>query len=260
MEQYRSKEIYADFYKNEGKPLAVIMAGSLPGLPTNINDDLSNYLKENFNLLLLAYYGVEELPKSLEMVPIEYFINAVDCIKEKHNIPDDKVIIIGQSKGGEAALVLTNYMKSAITIATVPSSYVFQGLPEDLFSINKVQPKSSWSFNNKELPYIKFSFDETSMYYAQNKNFCKCYETSIEKNFNPDALIDLNNYTGKVLLISSGTDSYWPSKNMCNTLIENSKNKDNINHVSLNLEEHCFLWYEESVREIISYLKTNLRF
>ena len=42
---------------------------------------------------------------------------------------------------------------------------------------------------------------------------------------------------------------------MCNTLIENSKNKDNIKHISLDLEKHCYLWYEESVKEIISYLK-----
>lgn len=259
MEKYRSKEIYADFYENEEKPLAVIIGGSVPGIPPNINDDLSNYLKQNFNVLLLAYYGVGELAKSLEMVPIEYFINAINFIKEKQNIPDNKVIIIGQSKGGEAALVLTNYIKSAITIATVPSSYVFQGLPEDLFSIYKAQPKASWSFNNKELPYIKFSFDETSMNCAKNNNFCKCYETSIEKNFNPDALINLDGYKGKVLLISSENDQYWPSKNMCNILMENSKNKDNIMHVSLNLEGHYFLLYEESVREIISYLKANVQ-
>ncbi|WP_315074851.1 acyl-CoA thioester hydrolase/BAAT C-terminal domain-containing protein [uncultured Clostridium sp.] len=126
MEQYRSKEIYADFYENKGKPLAVIMGGSVPGLPSDISNDLSNYLKQNFNILLLAYYGVGELTKSLEMVPIEYFTNSINFIKEKYNIPDNDVIIIGQSKGGEAALVLTNYIKSAITIACVPSSYVFR--------------------------------------------------------------------------------------------------------------------------------------
>lgn len=259
MEQYRSKEIYADFYENEVEPLAVIISGSVPGLPTHISDDLSNYLKQNFNVLFLAYYGIGELPKSLEMIPIEYFINSINFIKEKQNIPDDKVIIIGQSKGGEAALVLTNYIKSAITIATVPSSYVFQGLPEDLFSIYKVHPKASWSFNNKELPYIKFFFDEAIMNYAKNKNFCKCHEISIEQNFNPDALINVDNYKGKIFLISSENDPYWPSKNMCKTLMENSKNKDSIKHVSLNLEDHCFLLYEESVREIISYLKANVQ-
>ncbi|WP_017210345.1 acyl-CoA thioester hydrolase/BAAT C-terminal domain-containing protein [Clostridium beijerinckii] len=259
MEQYRSNEIYADFYENGGKPLAVIMSGSRPGLPANISDDLLNYLKWNFNLLLLAYYGIGDLPKSLEMVPMEYFTKAINFIKEKHNVPDNKVIIIGQSKGGEAALVLTNYMKSAITIACVPSSYVFQGLPEDLFRIYEAQPKASWSFNNKELPYIKFNIDEAAMDDAKNNNFCRCHEISIEKNFNPDAVINIDAYKGKVLLISSGNDSYWPSKNMCNTLVKNSKNKDNIKHISLNLEGHSFLKYDESVKEIINYLKANVR-
>ncbi|EHI98970.1 BAAT/Acyl-CoA thioester hydrolase [Clostridium sp. DL-VIII] len=259
MEQYRSKEIYADFYENKGKRLAVIMGGSVPGLPSNISNDLSNYLKQNFNILLLAYYGVGELTKSLEMVPIEYFTNSINFIKEKYNIPDNEVIIIGQSKGGEAALVLTNYMKSVITIACVPSSYVFQGLPEDLFSILKAQPKASWSFSNKELPYIKFNIDEEAMNNAKNNNFCRCYETSIENNFNPDAVITIDSYKGKILLISSENDSYWPSKNMCNTLVKNSKNNNNIKHVSLNLEGHSFLKYDESVREIISYLKSTVQ-
>ena len=32
-----------------------------------------------------------------------------------------------------------------------------------------------------------------------------------------------------------------------------------IKHISLNLEQHCYLLYEESVREIISYLKSNIQ-
>lgn len=32
------------------------------------------------------------------MVPIEYFINVINFIKEKQNIPNDKVIITGQPK------------------------------------------------------------------------------------------------------------------------------------------------------------------
>ena len=59
------------------------------------------------------------------MVPIEYFINVINFIKEKQNIPNDKVIITGQPKDWEVTSVLTNYIKSAITIATVPSSYIF---------------------------------------------------------------------------------------------------------------------------------------
>lgn len=257
MQEYRSKEIYGDLYENEDKPLVVILGGSRAGLPTNLSEKLLEYLKNDYNVLLLAYFGVGDLPESLEMVPVEYFINAINFIKQKNKIANNQVIIIGQSKGGEVALLLSNYIESAITIACVAGCYVFQGLPNDLFSLNKIEPKSSWSFNKQELPYIKFYYDQSVLNDAKNKNFCSCYEKSIEKNYNEDALININNYKGKILFLSAENDKYWPSKKMSNILIENSKNNNNMTHISLNLEGHYFLNYEQSVNEIINYLKEN---
>ncbi|NMM61704.1 acyl-CoA thioester hydrolase [Clostridium sp. P21] len=261
MEKYRLKEIYGDFYENEGKPLVVLIGGSRPGLPAPLSEDLLNYLKLNYNVLLLAYFGVRDLNESLEMVPIEYFINAIEFIKEKYKIADNQVIVIGQSKGGEVALLLTNYMDSAITIALVAGCYVFQGLPRDIFSMSMAQSKSSWTFNNKELPYIKFDFNKDDIEDAKNKYFCKIHEKSIEKNFNRDAVINIDNYKGKVFFLSAENDSYWPSKKMSNTLIENSKNKNNLSHITLDVKGHYLLSYKESVNEIINYLEKNgLRF
>lgn len=257
MQEYRSKEIYGDFYENQGKPLVVILGGSRPGLPAPLSEDLLNYLKPNYNVLLLAYFGALDLPKTLERVPMEYFINAISFIKEKHKIADNQVVVIGQSKGGEAALLLSNYMESAITIACVADCYVFQGLPTDLYTLNTAPPKSSWSLNNKELPYIKFYFDENVMNEAKNNNFAFCYEKSIENNFNKYALINIDNYKGKILFLSAENDKYWPSKKMSNILVENSKNKNNMNHITLDLEGHYFLDYEQSVNEIINFLKIN---
>jgi dienelactone hydrolase len=257
VQEYRTREIYGDFYENEGKPLVVIIGGSRPGLAAPLSEELMNYLIPNYNVLLLAYFGVEQLNKSLEMVPMEYFINAISFVKEKYKIADNQVVVIGQSKGGEAALLLSNYMESAITIGCVSTCYVFQGLPADLSTMNMAQPKSSWSFNNKELPYIKFYIDKAVLNDAKNKNFCRCHEMSIEKNYNKDALINMYNYKGKILLLSAENDKYWPSKKMSNILVQNSKNKDNIKHIALDLEGHYFLNYEQSVNEIINYLKTN---
>jgi dienelactone hydrolase len=257
MKEYRTKEIYGDFYENEGKPLVVLIGGSRPGLPAPLSEDLMAYLKSNYNVLLLAYFGVGELNKSLEILPMEYFINAISFIKEKHKISNNQVVVIGQSKGGEAALLLSNYMESAITIVCVSTCYVFQGLPANLSSMNMTQPKSSWSFNNKELPYIKFYIDEAVLKDAENKNFCRCHEKSIEKNYNKDALINMDNYKGKILLLSAENDRYWASKKMSDILVKNSKNKNNINHISLDLDGHYFLNYEQSVNEIINYLKIN---
>ena len=39
MQEYRTKELYGDFYENEGKPLVVIIGGSRPGLPAPLNQD-----------------------------------------------------------------------------------------------------------------------------------------------------------------------------------------------------------------------------
>lgn len=258
MQGYRTKEIYGDFYKNDGKPLVVILGGSRPGLPDPLSEELLNYLKQNYNVLLLAYFGIGDLPKTLERVPIEYFVNAISFIKEKYKIADNQVVIIGQSKGGEAALLLSNYMESAITIACVPGCYVFQGLPVTPFSIK--HPKSSWSFNNKDLPYIKFYYDEDIIRDSENKIYYSCYEKSIEKNFNKDAFINVDKYKGKILLISAEVDKYWPSKNMSNILIENSKNKHGIEHITLDLDGHYFLNYDQSIDEIINFLKGNMLF
>ncbi|MTK10895.1 MAG: acyl-CoA thioester hydrolase [Clostridiaceae bacterium] len=261
MREYRLKEIYGDFYESEDQPRVVIIGGSRPGLPDPLSEELLDYLKSNYNVLLLAYFGVGELNRSLEMVPVEYFINAIGFIKEKYKIADNKVVIIGQSKGGEAALLLTNYMDSTITIALVAGCYVFQGLPSDRFSIVKGEPKSSWSFNNKEVPYIKFNTDkdviDEIIEGAKKKNFCRCYEIAVERNFNRDAIINMDSYKGKVFLLSAENDSYWPSKKMSNTLIENSKNKNNLSHITLDVEGHYLLSYKESVDEIINYLEKN---
>lgn len=254
MKEYRSKEIYGDFYENEGKPLVVIITGSRPGLPP-VSEKLMDYLMPDYNVLRLAYYGVPGLSESLENVPLEYFINAANFIKENYKVADNKVIFIGSSKGGEAALLLTKYMESAVTIACVASSYVFQGLPNDLYSMPQVQPKSSWSFNNKELPYIKFEFDEDDIEDTKKQYFCKIHEKSIGKNFKQEALINIDNYKGKIFLLSSENDRYWPSKKMSNLLAQNSKNKNKIKHVCLNLEGHGFLTYDESVNEMIHYLE-----
>ncbi|WP_253205874.1 hypothetical protein [Clostridium estertheticum] len=39
-------------------------------------------------------------------------------------------------------------------------------------------------------------------------------------------------------MLSAENDNYWPSKKMSNILFKNSNNKDNINHIVLELEGH----------------------
>lgn len=258
MQEYRTKELYGDFYENEGKPLVVIIGGSRPGLPAPLNKDYLERLKKDFQVLLLAYFGAGDLPESLECLPMEYFVNAVSAIKQEYGIGDREVIVIGQSKGGEAALLLTNYMRSAVTIALVPSCYAFQGLPTEFILESFTNRKSSWSFQGKELPYIKFYFDQEIVKEIMAGNYCTCYEASIEKNGNEDALIRVDGYTGKILLISEENDRYWPSRAMSEQLVKRSGNRENMRHISMKLDGHYLMNYEESAGEIVKYLEEYL--
>ncbi len=254
MQEYRTRELYGDFYENTGKPLVVIIGGSRPGLPAPLSPRLLEYLKSNYSLLLLAYFGVGELPERLEAVPMEYFVNSIDLIREKYGIAPERTAVIGQSKGGEAALVLTKYLRSAVTIALVASCYVFQGIPSGPEAFKAAAGRSSWTYGGRELPFIPFYYDSEVVRELKAQKYRSCYELSIQHNYNPDAIINIRDYPGKLLFISEENDAYWPSRDMMDQLIENCSDRSRTEHVVIDLEGHYLLSYEESVEKIIDYL------
>lgn len=257
LKQFRTKELYADLHMNEGKPLVVIIGGSSPDIWMHIDTSFMNYLKDNYNVLVFAYFGVNGLPKYLKKIPLEYFIKGINQIKDMLMLKETDITFIGNSKGAEATLlIVSKYFNRCNTIACVPSCYVWQGITKsvkDFFSI-----KSSWTYQNKELPFIKLRFDYETIRDLRNKNYCSSYGKGIKHNMNTKAIIDLSNFKGKLLLLSAEQDNYWPSKFMCEKIV-NSFNIDVI-HKTLNLKEHYFQEYEEPINETINFLETtNIR-
>ena len=160
--EFRTKELYGDFYENGDKPLLIVIGGSIAGIPI-ISEDLMNYFKSN---------------------------------------------------------------------------YMF--------------PKSSWTIGGRDIPFVKFRYDGKIINDIRKHEYLSCSEKSIQLNKNKNAMIKVNNFKGNLLLLSAETNHYWPSKQMCKLMEENSAH--NIKHVALNPEEHYFLQYQESSKEIIAYL------
>jgi dienelactone hydrolase len=249
--EYRSKELYADFYENEGKPLVALIAGSRKGIAV-VSPRLLDYLKKRYNVLLFAYFGVGELPPYLENIPLEYFIDGINRMKTQLNLQDKDITLIGNSKGGEAVLLMiAKYIKAKAAIACVPSCYAWQGIPHSLFSV--LFPRPSWTYNRKPVPYIKFKYNKQIIRDIKNNIFLSCSVKSIAKNKNLKAKIDLDQYKGKLLLLSAEVDNYWPSKEMCNVIERDYK--IDVTHKVLNIDGHYFLEYNKSVKEIIDFLK-----
>ena len=249
--EFRSKELFADFYENAGKPLVVLIGGSLKGIAV-VSPKLLDYLKEHYNVLVFAYFGMGELPAWLEKIPLEYFINGINQVKAEMGLQDEDVSLIGNSKGGEAVLILSSrYLSPRAVIACVPSCYAWQGIPHGMASI--LFPRSSWTFNSKQIPFVRLKYDQQIRQDLRNKIYYSCYKKSILENRKMEAKIDLSQYKGKVLLLSAEVDHYWPSKEMCEVIERDAK--IDVTHKVLNLEGHHFLEYDESVQEITNFLE-----
>lgn len=251
MVEFRSNELYADLYENERKPLIAIVGGTKEGIAV-VSPKLLDYLKVHYNVLVLAYFGVGKLPNGLEKIPLEYFINGISQVRKLLQIQDQDISLIGNSKGGEAILLLiSKHISAKAAIACVPSCYVWQGIPRNLFSV--LFPRSSWTFNKKQIPFIKFKYDRQIIKDIRNNICLSCSIKSISKNKNLNAKIDLNQYQGKLLLLSAEVDNYWPSKEMCNVIERDAK--IDVTHKVLNLNGHHFLEYDESIKEIVTFLE-----
>jgi uncharacterized protein len=251
VKQFRTNELYADLYENNNKPLVVIIGGSRAGI-WSISSLLLDYLKEHYNVLIFAYFGVKGLPQTLRKIPLEYFINGINKVENLLGIEGQKPIFIGNSKGAEATLlILSKHFTTSNVVACVPSCYVWQGITKTAKDMFVVQ--SSWTYRNCEVPYMKMKFDLEVIKDLMNKKYCSSYEKAIKYNMDKNAEIDLSNFKGKMLLLSAENDNYWPSKAMCNTIMNNF-NID-ATHKVLNQSGHYFQDYEEPINETINFLE-----
>jgi pimeloyl-ACP methyl ester carboxylesterase len=83
--------------------------------------------------LALAYFKAPGLPQSLNAIRLEYFTNALAVLRAQPGVDPGHVLVMGHSRGGEAALLLGAYfprLVNAGVVAGVPSSVVNPGLPD----------------------------------------------------------------------------------------------------------------------------------
>ncbi|MGD1045071.1 MAG: acyl-CoA thioesterase/bile acid-CoA:amino acid N-acyltransferase family protein [Bacteroidota bacterium] len=219
-EEIRNKDMVANYYYPKNKqnlPLIIMLGGSNGGI-REVDDRAKIVSSHGYAVLALGYFGMENLPKNLERIPLEYFFNSIDWAKEKQFIDTAKIVIIGVSKGGEAALLVASMRRDIKgAIAFVPSNVRWQGIPDGPSFISK----SSWTLNGNDLPYLKCSFSFSFFW----KFICKSKQIEMREIFKPiitedkskidPALIEVEKINGPILLIAGKDDKLWPSYDMC---------------------------------------------
>ncbi|MBN1700083.1 MAG: hypothetical protein JW881_21410 [Spirochaetales bacterium] len=208
------------FFKNKNEKAVIALGGSEGGrLWSTIESKLKDLLQLGYDVLTLAYFREENLPRKLERIPLEYFRQAIDWLSGKEY---SSIAVMGLSKGAECALVLASYFnRIAAVAAIVPACVVFQGINGSAF-----RRTSSWSYEKKELPYVKLHhFHKGFLKERLKGEYYHCYMHSLLNNRNEKAIIPVERIRGPILLLSGKNDTMWPSEFMADMIVKRLKEK-----------------------------------
>jgi len=126
--------IYGNLYlpkRTAGRrPAVLVFGGSGGGLTASMAAAL--LAAHGYPSLALAYFKVPGLPQTLTNIPLEYFTSALRVLRAQPGVDPDHVLVAGESRGGEAALLLGAHFPQLVNgvIAGVPSSVVNPGWPD----------------------------------------------------------------------------------------------------------------------------------
>ena len=177
---------------------------------------------KGYAVLALAYFGAEGLPEELEEVPLEFFQRAIGWLQRREEIKDNKLCVVGASKGAELALLLgATFPQIQAVVAYVPASVVFQGL--NRVDWNSV--KSSWSYEGKPLDFLPYAYTpEFNAQFAAGQpekiNVFSLYAAALDDSEAvAKAAIPAERIQGDILLLSAGDDQLWPGSRMSEMVI-----------------------------------------
>ena len=124
----------------------LVFGGSGGGLTTSFAAAL--LAAHGYPSLALAYFKAPGLPQTLRNIPLEYFTRALGVLRAQPGVDPRHVLVAGESRGGEAALLLGAYFPRLVNgvIAGVPSSVVNPGWPDTS------QP--AWTLGGRPLPAV----------------------------------------------------------------------------------------------------------
>lgn len=176
----------------------IMLNGSDGGIPSA--RDAGDLVRSGYTVLALAYFRdwrgqPEGVPAALKEIPLEYFYRAIDWLKSQPQVDPRKIVLMGQSRGAELALLLASRRPDiAGVIAFSPSSYVWHaagvagGVP-------------AWTSDGQPVPYRESAADTTLSMFDL---FAKAPQMAA-------ARIPVEKIFGPVLLVSSKSDGLWPS-------------------------------------------------
>ena len=127
----------------------LIFGGSEGGLSTAL--DAALLASHGFPTLALAYFAAPGLPANLERIPLEYFARAARWLDRRSGADPARLVVVGGSRGAEAALLLASLYPHlfAGAIGLSPSAFVKQGYDPHVLN-TKI---AAWTLHGRPIVY-----------------------------------------------------------------------------------------------------------
>lgn len=207
---------------NKSRQGVVVTFGGSEGSPNY--EKAVQFSKEGYEVLSLFFFGMENQPKELVQVPLEFFEEVLKYIDE--NTPDGKPITLyGASKGAELSLNLAvRYPEIDNVVLVAPMDYSYMGL-----SYSSRELKSSWTWKGEDLPIIDMKKGNPSEFFHMFKgmtimtplSYRGSYESAYEKDPNKErARIRVEDTKARILMIAGTDDRMWQSEIAAKNILE----------------------------------------
>ena len=208
--------ILANYYPGSGPaPHAAILllGGSEGGLGADMRAAALLLQAEGFTVLQLAYHNAPGKSAKLKNIPLEDFYRGLDWLKKQPGVDAGQLGIVGYSKGAEAGLlVATRYPGVRAVALGMPSSVVWDGMSGENYMLGSFS--SSWSEKGAPVPHLAYKGQ------PDNRGLMAVFENGLkEVGSNPAAVIPVETYKGKLLLVCGEAEKLWPSCPMTDQIV-----------------------------------------
>lgn len=196
--------------KSSARGIVVVLGGSEGGMDENRAAIIASH---GFDTLALAYFGVSGLPAELANIPIEYVERAIAWVRERRETRDLPILLEGDSKGAELALLIAARDASIKgVVGFAPSSSVFEG-----FSTKQGVRRSSWSISGAPVPYADNPVPPFVKAEIRAERTAKRPVSFREQYLalatppSSDSTIAVEKIAGPLLFVAGADDQLWPS-------------------------------------------------
>ena len=208
VEKVVHKNLVANLYlpkADRAVPAVLAFGGSEGGLSTG-NSTGEMLAPHCVAVLGLAYFKEAGLPPTLDRIPLEYFIDALDYLSGRAGIDAARIGVVSGSRGSEAALLVASMdaRVKSLVVAT-PSEAAWGGT---------TGRASAWTYQGKPVPFL-FMADDAAL--PKPARFEKALNEVDDWNTYG---IHIERIRGPVFFISAAKDEIWPSGRMAEDMVK----------------------------------------